>query len=172
LKVRTRSLAWKAEAYDTRDSERVDYYTFMKRVARTDPIQRINLLSLRHPSKLREGEPLFPLTIPFDSSPLNKLVPPDADPADIAANFIGPGPWQFQRDLALPSSCEKLHFTNRNRASNIAVTHVLKLVMRVERGDYAYVDTKTGEKKLFDIIVQTPVHILSVGVLLLVTSNS
>lgn len=35
--------------------------------------------------------------------------------------------------------------------------------MRVERGDDNALDIKTGKRKLFDIVVQTPVHILSVS---------
>ena len=39
----------------------------------------------------------------------------------------------------------------------------MKIVMRVERGDDTFVDLKTGKRKQFDIVVQTPVHILSVS---------
>jgi hypothetical protein len=34
--------------------------------------------------------------------------------------------------------------------------------MRLSRGDDAGVDPKTGKNKLFEIVVRTPVHILSV----------
>ena len=34
--------------------------------------------------------------------------------------------------------------------------------MRIARGDDTGVDPKTGKNKLFEIIVRTPVHILSV----------
>ena len=39
---------------------------------------------------------------------------------------------------------------------------VLKIIFRVERGDDEALDPTTGKRKLFDIVVQTPVHILSV----------
>jgi hypothetical protein len=47
----------------------------------------------------------------------------------------------------------------------MSVTHLLKCVMRVERGDDVAIDPKTGKRKLFDIVVQMPVHILSVGII-------
>jgi hypothetical protein len=144
-------------------TERVDYYTQMKRIARTDPLHRIILLSLKCPSKEKEGDPLLPLLTPFDSSPLHNMLTPDDDESEKAASFLGPGPWSFHHDLRLPESCSQLHFTNRNRMSNISVTHILKIVMRVERGDDQFVDPKTGKRKLFDIVLQTPVHILSVS---------
>ncbi|OBZ69941.1 hypothetical protein A0H81_10403 [Grifola frondosa] len=38
---------------------------------------------------------------------------------------------------------------------------MLKIIFRVERGDDYALDPHTGKRKLFDIVVQTPVHILS-----------
>ena len=62
----------------------------------------------------------------------------------------------------MPRSCAQLHFTAKNKRSSISVGHALKIVFRVERGDDQFVDAKTGKRKLFDIVVQTPVHVLSV----------
>ena len=76
---------------------------------------------------------------------------------------MGPGPWSFHTTLKLPTACGLLHFTNKNRKSNIQIAHTLKIVIRVERGDDLHIDPKTGKRKLFDIVVQTPVHILSVS---------
>nr|VWO95683.1 Uncharacterized protein [Ganoderma boninense] len=77
------------------------------------------------------------------------------------AGFMGPGPWTIRRDLPLPGPGGTLHITNKNRGSNISVGHMLKLVFRVERGDDEALDPASGKRKLFDIVVQTPVHILS-----------
>ena len=63
---------------------------------------------------------------------------------------------------AVATDGDELRFTNKNRRSNIEVSHLLKVVMRVQRGDDEHVDPKTGKRKLFDIVVQTPVIILSV----------
>ena len=78
---------------------------------------------------------------------------------------MGPGPWTIRKDLQLPKSDTVLHITNKNRRSNLSVSHMLKIIFRVERGDDVAVDPQSGKRKLFDIVVQTPVHILSVRIL-------
>jgi len=140
----------------------------MRRVARADPLTRFNLLTVKADGK--SIEPILPLESDcpdaLRNSPLFALIDPSADDgelSEIASSLMGPGPWTFHRDLKLPSSCSSLKFTNKNKRSNIVVSHVLKVVMRVERGDDVYVDPKTGRRKLFDIVVQTPILILSVS---------
>ncbi|KAJ7099559.1 hypothetical protein B0H15DRAFT_944962 [Mycena belliarum] len=143
--------------------EKVEYYSQMKHVARTDPVHRIQLLSIKHDDK--EGRPVLPLDCnganAIIESPLVAFTLPGNDLTELASEWMGPGPWTFNQELILPPSCNSLHFTNKNKRGNITVTHVLKCVIRVERGDDEAVDAKTGKRKLFDIIVQTPVHILS-----------
>jgi hypothetical protein len=72
---------------------------------------------------------------------------------------MGPGPWALATEVRLPPG---LHPTSRNRRANVLVSHVLKIVMRVERGDDTHIDLKTGRRKLFEIVVHAPVHLLSV----------
>ncbi|KAJ7287163.1 hypothetical protein C8J57DRAFT_578429 [Mycena rebaudengoi] len=143
--------------------EKIEYYSQMKRVARADPILRIQLLSVKHDDK--RGGHILPLDSndpdALTKSPLLALVPVGTDLSEMASEWMGPGPWTFHQDLRLPVSCNVMHFTNKNKRSNVCVTHVVKCVMRVERGDDAAMDAKTGKRKLFDIVVQTPVHILS-----------
>ena len=145
-----------------RPEERVDYCTGFRRVARTDPVTRIPLLALKYPKK--DGPALLPLESDdpdaFRQSPLAEVVSPDDNVGEIVSTFMGPGPWSFRKDLQLPKVC--LHTTNKNRQSNICVSHMLKVIFRVERGDDSALDPQTGKRKLFDIVVQTPVHILSV----------
>lgn len=83
--------------------------------------------------------------------------------SEIASSFLGPGPWKFQKDFQLPRSCDQLHFTNKNKKSNIIVSHLLKIIFRVQRGDDDDLDPTSGKRKLYDIVVQTPIHILSVS---------
>jgi hypothetical protein len=115
----------------------------------------------------KEGGAILPLNSDdpnaFRNSPLYTLVAQHDDPGAVAANLMGPGPWTFSKDLRLPASCALIHFTNKNKRSNIDVSHILKIVFRVERGDDDAIDPKTGKRKLFDIVVQTPIHILSVS---------
>jgi hypothetical protein len=144
--------------------ERTDYYNKMQRLARTDPIQRISLLSLKMDGK--DSRHILPLISDdpeaFKRSPFYTILGPDDDPSAVAASLMGPGPWMIQHELKLPTSCAELHFSNKNRRANMLITHALKVVFRVERGDDEWVDMKTGKRKLFDIVVQSPVHILSV----------
>ncbi|KAF7362264.1 Arrestin-C domain-containing protein [Mycena venus] len=143
--------------------EMIDYHSQMKRVARSDPVMRIQLLSVKHDDKLRQ--PILPLESndvdALKNSPLLALTGSDDDLSELASEWMGPGPYTFHKDLQLPSSCSVLHFTNKNKRSNMTVTHLLKCIIRVERGDDVHIDPKTGKRKLFDIVVQTPVHILS-----------
>ncbi|EAU91611.1 cyclin binding protein [Coprinopsis cinerea okayama7 len=143
--------------------ERVDYYTRMHRVARNDPVQQFELLSVKH-----EGGKNAPHILPLESddvdilrkSPLQALINPEDDESEVASMLMGPGPWTFHQDLKLPDSCETMRFTNKNRRANIVISHLLKVVMRVERGDDLHLD-RNGKRKLFDIVVQTPIQILS-----------
>ena len=155
-------------------TERIDYYTQMKRIARTDPISRIELLSVREPGK--GAGPILPLVSDdvdaFKNSPLYALVTPDVDVSEMASELMGPGPWTFHQNLHLPASCSLIHFTNKNRRSNMVITHQLKFVIRVERSDDLHVDPKTGKRKLFDIVIQTPITVLSVSLIIDLSSLS
>ncbi|KAJ7686591.1 hypothetical protein B0H17DRAFT_1072044 [Mycena rosella] len=124
----------------------------MKHVVRTDPIVRMQLLSVKYDDD-KESRPILPLDSnrvdALEESPLLAFTAPGDDLSELASEWMGPGPWSFHQELALPPSCQRLHFTNKNKRGNMCVTHVLKCVIR------------TGKRKLFDIVVQTPVHILS-----------
>ncbi|PFH52148.1 hypothetical protein AMATHDRAFT_190088 [Amanita thiersii Skay4041] len=143
--------------------ERVDYYTKMARPGHIDPIKRFELLSVKNSTK--EDDPILPLETDdvdaLKNSPLYTLCPVDGDLSEMASNLMGPGPWSFNKDLQLPKSCSQIHFTNKNKKSNIVINHTLKCVIRVSHGDDRYINPKTGKRKLFDIVIHTPVHILS-----------
>ncbi|KAF9469986.1 hypothetical protein BDZ94DRAFT_1181644 [Collybia nuda] len=143
--------------------ERVDYYTHMRRVARTDPLTRFELLTLQEAGKT--ARPILPLDSDdidaFQKSPLSSFVMADDDLSEVASSLMGPGPWTFHQDLKLPTSCSLMRITNKNRRSNVVITHLFKCIIRVERGDDLHLDTKTGKRKIFDIVVQTPITIFS-----------
>jgi hypothetical protein len=146
-------------------TEKVEYFSHMQRVGRMDPIVRMQLLGVKYDDKT--GRHILPLDCTdvnaLRQSPLQVFTTAEDDISELAADWMGPGPWTFHKDLTLPASCNLLHFTNKNKRTNICVTHVFKCVIRIERGDDEAVDPKTGKRKLFDIVVQTPVHILSVN---------
>ncbi|TRM69068.1 hypothetical protein BD626DRAFT_391817 [Schizophyllum amplum] len=142
--------------------EKVEYY-HQRRLSRTDPISRVLLLSIKHDGE--KPHPLIPLESDdpdtFLESPMRELADPDVDVSEFASNLMGPGPWSFHKDVPMPKSCSVLRFTNKNKMSNIHITHTLKVLVRVERGDDLHMDPKTGKRKLFDIVVQSPVQVLS-----------
>ncbi|EMD33151.1 hypothetical protein CERSUDRAFT_160706 [Gelatoporia subvermispora B] len=143
--------------------EKVEYLTLFKRVARSDPVAKVPLLSLKTANK--DGPPILPLSADdpdaFRKSPFVEVLGPDQDAGEYASSLMGPGPWVIRKELQLPKANGPLRFTNKNKKSNISVSHVLKIVFRVERGDDSAIDPQTGRRKLFDIVVQTPVHLLS-----------
>ncbi|KAJ3565551.1 hypothetical protein NP233_g7559 [Leucocoprinus birnbaumii] len=146
--------------------ERTDYYTDMRKIARSDPVNRFELLSIRNEGK--NAPPILPLESDdpdaFRKSPLfaalSSQLESDIEASELASSFMGPGPWTFHLDLKLPSSCSMIKPTNKNKRANMIVNHLLKIVIRMERGDDKCMDSN-GRKKMFDIVVQTPVHILS-----------
>ncbi|THG97549.1 hypothetical protein EW026_g4480 [Hermanssonia centrifuga] len=144
--------------------ERIDYYTDFKRLVRTDPINRIVLLSLKDTHKDHALLPLESDNVEaFKASALHGAVSSDEDFSDIISNLMGPGPWSIRKDIELPKSCNEIHFTNKNKKSNVTISHTLKVIFRVQRGDDQEMDLPTGKRKMFDIVVQTPIHILSVS---------
>lgn len=146
----------------------------MKRIIRTETVNRIELLCVKHDSA-RRNEPILPLESDepdaLSKSPLAAFVQPEDNSSELASSFMGPGPWTFHKDLKLPTSCSLLQFTNKNRKANMTVTHSLMCVIRLTRGDDSYADAKMGKKKLFDIVVQIPVQILSVGLVVLIAKR-
>ena len=136
----------------------------MRRIARTEPLSRIALLNVKGEG---QDDHILPLESDdvdaFRNSPFYNLATPNDDLSEMTSRLMGPGPWTFHQDLHLPHSCSNIHFTNKNRRSNIIITHMLKWVIRVQRGDDVGINPKTGKRKLFDIVVQIPVHILSVS---------
>lgn len=169
--------------------EHVDYFTNFKRLARSEAPKKFDLFSIKYTQASKDvpARHLLPLNEPYISSPLYGLA--DATDVDEAtSNLMGPGPWTLHVDLKIPHSeaCKfhynrsqasdenpdyfgrefggGLHFTNKHRRSNMSVTHYLKVILRVERGDDQAVDPKTGKRRLFDIVIQMPIHILSVSV--------
>lgn len=147
-------------------AERIEYHTPTRRTVRSQLSHRIPLLSLENEVE-GESHPLLPLISDdpeaFRKSPLYQLLNAHDDENEMAMAVMGPGPWTFHHALQLPQHCSLIHFSNRNRKSNITVNHTLKIVIRVERGDGEATDPQTKKAKLFDILVQTPVRILSVS---------
>ncbi|KAG8764435.1 hypothetical protein FRC15_007628 [Serendipita sp. 397] len=76
------------------------------------------------------------------------------------AHLMSPdGPWHLAGTLKVPQNY--LHTSHQHPKSFVTIKHALKVYLRVEKGNDE-TDPKTGRKKQFDIIIETPVNILSV----------
>ncbi|KAH8818657.1 hypothetical protein DL96DRAFT_1560208 [Flagelloscypha sp. PMI_526] len=139
--------------------ERIDYLTKMQPIVPTDTQSHIILLS----AKSNDGKPILPIesdhSEAFRMSPLHQFLDEDDDISTMTSNLMGPGPWTLRKNLELPSSCSLLHWTHLNRKSLILISHVLKCIIRVERGDDHEMDKKTGKRKLYDLVIHTPIYI-------------
>ncbi|KAG8709975.1 hypothetical protein FRC08_017803 [Ceratobasidium sp. 394] len=151
--------------------EKIDYYAHGRRVARHDPTRNYELMSLKHSNnslkhhhEKHNRSPLLPIIDDGDArdSPLFGLVEGRNGEGDGegALNLWNPnGPWTLQLQAHLPTCSSPVHFTCKHPKSNITISHWIKIVIRVDRGE----EEKDQEKKRkqFDIIIETPVHLLS-----------
>lgn len=144
-------------------TERVDYhFTFSPTACRKDPKRRFVLLSLKSKD---ENLPLLPLPEMVTSvtdHPLHSLLTADDNASELMAKLMGSGPWTFPMALTVPNAWGMLHFSNKNKRAPIEITHTLKVTIRAQRGDDQHIDSETGKRKQFDIVMRMPVHILSV----------
>lgn len=143
------------------------FFAFSPTARRKDPDRQIELLSLQSKD---EDTPLLPLpqvVTPATESSLHSLLRSHDDLSEFMASLAGPGPWTLQMALTVPDTHGTLHFSNKNKRAPIEITHTLKVVVRVQRGDEQEVDSQTGKPKKYDIVMRTPVHMLSVRPLIL-----
>lgn len=143
------------------------FFAFSPTARRKDPDRRVELLSLHSKD---EDTPLLPLpreVTPATESTLHSLLRSHDDLSEFMASLMGPGPWTLQMVLTVPDTHGTLHFSNKNKRAPIEITHNLRVVVRVQRGDKQEVDPHTGKPKKYDIVMRTPVHMLSVRPLIL-----
>ncbi|KAG8949391.1 hypothetical protein FRC04_008626 [Tulasnella sp. 424] len=141
--------------------EKVDYYAHQGKTARHEPARRWEILSIKDPDKYTPLLPIFSdSTDAALRSPLARHIDED-DPSAAAGQILNPtGPWSFRFSLKVPDCTTRLHFTNKYTKAKIVVTHHVKIIMRVDRGDNSELDAK-GKRKQFDIIVEAPIQLLS-----------
>ena len=140
------------------------YFTFSPTAFRRDPKRRFVLLSLKSTDEISPLLPLPAVVTSVTDHPLCSLMKGDDNDnaSEFMANLIGPGPWTFHMCLTVPNARGTLHFSNKNKRAPIEVSHSLKIVVRVQRGDDQHIDPQSGKPKQFDIVMRMPVHILSV----------
>lgn len=117
--------------------------------------------------------PLAPYARPGADEEPALAIPPSASTetlehvSDVTSHLLNPsGPWHFHFDVQIPDCNSDIHFTNKGPGARIVVLHRLKTVLRVAAGVH---DHEIGKEKpkLFDIIIETPIHLLSVSCYLL-----
>jgi arrestin-related trafficking adapter 3/6 len=82
--------------------------------------------------------------------------------AEGLAHLLNPdGPWHLHGVMRLPLTY--MHTSHKHASSFVSIKHALKVTLRVAKGSEDSVDPKTGHRKQFDIIIETPVNILSVS---------
>lgn len=138
-----------------------------RRVARHESVRKYPLLALKSDEK--PAQPLLPIlsndSAAVSKSPLAplaiKALAGDDDLDEAAASLLNPvGPWYLETALQVPDCSKHIRFSSKHRQTNMAISHWLKVVMRVERGDDTALDSK-GRRKQFDIIIETPLHLLN-----------
>ncbi|GAA5823094.1 hypothetical protein JCM11251_007483 [Rhodosporidiobolus azoricus] len=133
-----------------------------RKLTRHETPKRFQLLRIEQKDP---KEPLLPIlsddTHVIEQHPLKEFFINPNSSDDATPSLLDPlSPWHLDGYLQLPECSTKINFSTHHDKSNIAVAHNLKIMMRVERGDDEYLDSK-GKRKLFDIIVETNLHILS-----------
>jgi len=143
--------------------EKVTYYAQNRRTHRQENVRRFNLIKVSHED---ETVPLLPIlsTSPeaIAESPLAAWLINPTSSDDTTPSCLDPlGPWELEGLVSVPDVSSNIKFTTTNPKSNLSVTHVVKVILRIERGDDEYLDAK-GNRKKWDIIVEAATHVLSV----------
>ncbi|KAG8805421.1 hypothetical protein FRC18_006697 [Serendipita sp. 400] len=160
--------------------EKLTYQVDRYHLTRIEPTSRFQLLCVRHPQSLstlkhfaHSAPPLLPIMSRDDSHSSEAVLLPFADPpptllsqqneqeerTERLAHLMSPdGPWHLAGTLKVPQNY--LHTSHQHPKSFVTIKHALKVYLRVEKGNDE-TDPKTGRKKQFDIIIETPVNILS-----------
>ncbi|SPO37547.1 related to ALY2 - alpha arrestin [Pseudozyma flocculosa] len=156
--------------------ERTDYFAKGRRVARHEVPRKWTLLKVANEGS---GEPLLPIMSDsaeaLQRSPLAALAEAAAgdDPdSEALPSIMDPhGPWELAADLDLPDhSTTRINLSTNHAKSNIAVHHLVRVMIRVEKPDGVADGTQAAaapvkddrKHKLYDIIIEAPITLTSV----------
>ncbi|GAA5986070.1 hypothetical protein JCM10908_006394 [Rhodotorula pacifica] len=133
-----------------------------RKLTRHETPKRFQLLRIENKDP---KEPLLPILSDdpnvLASHPLREFFINASSSDDETPSLLDPiGPWHLDGVLQLPDCSNKLNVTTNHDKANISIAHTLKIMMRVERGDDEYLDSK-GNRKLWDIVVEAGVVMLS-----------
>ena len=112
--------------------------------------------------------PILPLVDDIEKSPLHAIVKEDLQheerklcASELITEWRGSGPWPLTFNEEIPNVPGGLHPTNMNKKGNIVIPHSLKVTIRV---GYETVDEHGEKWSMSDIILETPIHLLSVKI--------
>ncbi|BGP50375.1 hypothetical protein JCM10450v2_006294 [Rhodotorula kratochvilovae] len=133
-----------------------------RKLTRHETPKRFQLLRIENKDP---KEPLLPILSDDPNillnHPLKEFFINASSSGDETPSLLDPlGPWHLDGLLQLPTCDSKLAVTTNHEKSNISISHTLKIMMRVERGDDEYLDSK-GNRKLWDIVVEAGAVMLS-----------
>lgn len=148
--------------------EQTDYYANERRTMRREVPRKWTMLRLNGDGRC----PLLPVlseaSDPLGASPLRPFVEAAArqNPAQAEAIAVAPldpnGPWELAMDLRVSMAQQKkVNISCQHPKSNITVQHLLKITIRVERGDAdapaAPDDAPPGTRRIVDIVIGVPI---------------
>ncbi|BGO93624.1 hypothetical protein NBRC10512_001242 [Rhodotorula toruloides] len=133
-----------------------------RKLTRHETPKRFQLLRIENKDP---KEPLLPILSDdpnvLANHPLKDFFINTSSSSDETPSLLDPiGPWHLDGTLQLPDCSTKLNVSTNHEKSNISITHTLKIMLRVERGDDEYLDSK-GNRKLWDIVVEAGAVMLS-----------
>ncbi|KAK4052432.1 hypothetical protein OIV83_002234 [Microbotryomycetes sp. JL201] len=142
--------------------QKTNYYATGRKLTRHETPKKYTLLRVENKDP---REPLLPVLNENSDAildhPLREFFINPTSSEDWTPQLLDPlGPWYLESNLQIPDCSTKINFSTAHERANVAVSHVLKIMLRVERGDDEFLDSK-GKRKLFDIIVESPLHLLS-----------
>jgi hypothetical protein len=148
--------------------ERTVYYAKNRKITRKEVPRRWNLLKLAPaPENIKNG--ILPILSDSPDAVTNNPLAPYVLAAvqsytdttnvqidDLMASLMDPfGPWELAMDLEVPiRSIPIVNISSNHTKSNIAVSHLVKLAIRVEK-----IQGRAEDRKLFDILIEAPVTI-------------
>lgn len=155
--------------------ERTDYFAKGRRVARHEVPRKWTLLKLAQTSGTA---PILPIMSDsadaLDQSPIAPLARAAAGEdaaSDKIPSILDPtGPWELATDLLIPAcGTTRINLSTNHTKSNIAVHHMIRLAIRVEKpegviGDGSQRPSSSNMKedhKLYDIVIEAPITLTS-----------
>jgi len=158
----------------------VDYYAHAYKVVRHEPVHFHKAIQIQHldiherllpiisDSRAASGSPLAEYVHPERDEPLDLVIPPTASTenlehtSDVVSHLLNPaGPWYLRFNVPIPGCDSGIHFTNKGHGTRTVVAHRLKVKLRVAAG-LAERIASNERLKLYDIIIEAPIHLLSV----------